>query len=386
MPFSEVATIGPPAADQIEVSIFGPNFGECIVVHFGDNRWLVMDSCEYSDANEPVALHYLKQLGVDVATAVERIIVTHWHNDHCKGISQIVATCPNATVWIASALTTPEFVQFVTRLSKNKTTTAALKTTEFSNILAELLNRKKRGQPTYGTASQNSLMHHAPGSELSHGGAFKVVALSPSHGDHIDFLTRIAAQMPRPGRPKRSLGSPSPNLVSVASLVEIGDAAILFGADLENSKPSSGWQAVVAANQNNRFGAKATAYKVSHHGSLTGHNPDVWAEMLEKSPIAVLSPWRLGRGHLPTRDGVRVITTLTPNAYATSAEGGSRAKKRHPSVQTFLRTNKIRVYSLEAPTGFVRLRKKQGEDWKIELFGAACRLAEFIKRQGSARK
>jgi hypothetical protein len=191
-------------------------------------------------------------------------------------------------------------MRFVKRLSKNKTITAALKTTEFSNILAELLKRKAAGLPSFGIVSQSSLVHHAAASELAHGGAFKLVALSPSHGDHLDFLTRIAAEMPHTGKPKRSLGSPSPNEVSVASLLEIGDAAVLLGADLENSKPSSGWDAVIAANRHTRFGAKAGLYKVAHHGSLTGHNTDIWTELLEPSPIAVLSPWRLGRGHLPT--------------------------------------------------------------------------------------
>jgi beta-lactamase superfamily II metal-dependent hydrolase len=383
MPFSEVTKIGPPAPDQIEVSIFGPNFGECIVVHFGSNRWLVIDSCEYPGiSGGPVALRYLGELGVIASAAIERIIITHWHSDHCKGVSQIAETCPHASIWLASALTTREFMTFVKRLSKNKTTTAALKTVEFSSILSEILKRKKAGLPTYGVASQNSLIQHAPASELAHGGAFKLVALSPSHGDHLDFLTRIAAQMPRAGKPKRSLGSPTPNEVSVASLLEIGDAAILLGADLENSKPSSGWDAVVAANRNSRFGAKAGVYKIPHHGSLTGHNADVWAEMLESSPIAVLSPWRLGRGRLPAPAGVKAITARTRNAYATSAEGGSRARKRHPSVQTFLRSNNIRVHSLEAPTGFVRLRKRRGEQWSIELFGAACRLGEFIRRRG----
>jgi hypothetical protein len=248
MPFSEVAKIGPPAPDQIEVSIFGPNFGECIIIHVGNNRWIVVDSCEYPGiVGGPVALRYLGELGINAAAAVERIIVTHWHSDHCAGISQIVATCPNASIWIASALTTREFMRFVKRLSKNKTTTAPLKTAEFSKIFDELLKRKKAGLPTYGVATQNSLIQHASASELAHGGALRIIALSPSHGDQLDFLTRIAAQMPRGGKPKRSLGSPTPNEVSVASLLEIGDAAILLGADLENSKPSSGWEAVVAA-------------------------------------------------------------------------------------------------------------------------------------------
>jgi hypothetical protein len=250
--------------------------------------------------------------------------------------------------------------------------------------LEELLRRKAAGLPTFGVASQNSLILQASASQLAHGAALKLIALSPSAGDYLDFLTRIAAQMPRAGKSKRSLGSPSPNEVSIASLLEIGDAAVLLGADLENSKPSSGWQAVIAANRNSAFGPKAGVYKIPHHGSMTGHNDDVWAEMLESNPIGVLTPWRRGRGRLPTRDGIKAITVHTRNAYATTFAGGGRPKKRHPSVQNFLRANNI-THSLDAPSGFIRLRKRQGDPWAIELFGAACALGELIRRRQSAR-
>jgi len=32
-----------PEKDEIEVSIFGPGYGECIVIHIGNNEWVVID-------------------------------------------------------------------------------------------------------------------------------------------------------------------------------------------------------------------------------------------------------------------------------------------------------------------------------------------------------
>ena len=37
--------VDPPASDVFEVSIFGPGKGESIVVHIGNGRWIVVDSC-----------------------------------------------------------------------------------------------------------------------------------------------------------------------------------------------------------------------------------------------------------------------------------------------------------------------------------------------------
>jgi hypothetical protein len=278
MPFSEIAKIGPPAPDELEVTIFGPSFGECVVVHFGSNRWFIVDSCVYSDIDGPVAAHYLTCLGLDLGAVVESILVTHWHDGHCKGISKLVEHCDRAAIWIPATLTDVEFIRFVKRLSKNKTLVGGVKTKEFSAILEELHRRKNAGSPNFGLASQRVTMHQSKGAQLAHGSDFKLVALSPSHGDGLDFLARVALQMPRAKRPKGSLGSPSPNDISVASLMEVGDAAILLGADLENGKASSGWNAVLNANRASAFGAKAAVYKIPHHGSKTAHNENVWTD------------------------------------------------------------------------------------------------------------
>jgi glyoxylase-like metal-dependent hydrolase (beta-lactamase superfamily II) len=133
-PFSELAKIGPPAADEIEVCLFGPGFGESILVHVGDGRWIAVDSCVYAGVDGPVALHYLDQLGID-ASAIETVLVTHWHDDHCRGASKLVASTPHAKVWIAETLTNTELFRFAFRMNKNKTAITGSKLTEFIQIL-----------------------------------------------------------------------------------------------------------------------------------------------------------------------------------------------------------------------------------------------------------
>jgi len=57
----------PPAVDELEVSVFGPGVGECVLVHFGEGEWMVVDSCLDRATSRPAALDYLTELGVDVA-------------------------------------------------------------------------------------------------------------------------------------------------------------------------------------------------------------------------------------------------------------------------------------------------------------------------------
>jgi hypothetical protein len=70
----------PPSPDELEISIFGPGYGECIVAHLGDNSWFVVDSCIDVYTKRPAALTYFEKIGVNPSVSVKQIIATHWHD------------------------------------------------------------------------------------------------------------------------------------------------------------------------------------------------------------------------------------------------------------------------------------------------------------------
>ena len=78
---------GPPAANEVEISLFGRGFGEALVIHLGDNRWMLVDSLVES-TGEPVGLRYLSEIGVG-RERVERSVATHWHDDHGAGLARL---------------------------------------------------------------------------------------------------------------------------------------------------------------------------------------------------------------------------------------------------------------------------------------------------------
>jgi len=98
----------PPKHDEIEVSVFGPGYGECILIHAGDNEWIIVDSCIDSVSREPAAMQYLKGIGVNSNEAVKFIIASHWHDDHIRGMSSIVNSCQNAKFVCPSAMLSEE--------------------------------------------------------------------------------------------------------------------------------------------------------------------------------------------------------------------------------------------------------------------------------------
>src|SRR5687768_12230207 len=116
MPTDELSA---PASDELEVSVFGPGYGEAISVHLGGGNWILVDSCKESESDSPASLAYLKRLDVDPSKAVRLIVATHWHNDHVRGISQIVDACPRARFVMSSALREREFGALLQVYSKS---------------------------------------------------------------------------------------------------------------------------------------------------------------------------------------------------------------------------------------------------------------------------
>lgn len=99
----------PPDPAEIEVAMFGPGYGESILVHIGNGEWLVIDSFLDPD-RRPSALVYLERLGHNPAKAIKLIVATHWHDNHIRGMGRLVESGSSARFCCAGALRSSEFL------------------------------------------------------------------------------------------------------------------------------------------------------------------------------------------------------------------------------------------------------------------------------------
>ncbi|MFN2100347.1 MBL fold metallo-hydrolase [Altererythrobacter sp. MF3-039] len=350
-----------PKADQIEISIFGKGIGECSVVHVGQDRWIVIDSF-LDDDGFPVARRYLEHIGVS-PEKVQLIILTHWHDDHIRGASDLLGWASESLISYSTVLCHDEFRATIQRI-------APVNGTKFQSGVQELIRVAKLLE---------TRQHHkrlaGPQRQLLVANDLRIESLSPSDQDIDLFLNEIAGWHPA-NDADRVLRKPDRNDTSVAIVFEIAGEWLLFGADLEIRQSLSGWQGVHDLYWAPR--GQCRFYKIAHHGSPNGHFVPKWENMLHSDVCAVLTPYGRGSTPRPSNDDIARINAATPNAYAAGECQLRRARRQHNSVERSLAEASIELRRIDEKLGHVRLRSKLsevGNPWDCELIGQAYHLA-----------
>lgn len=353
---------GPPGKNDFEIVLFGPDYGESIVLHVGGGVWIVVDSCIDKDGT-PAALRYLNSIGIDPAETVALVVATHWHDDHIRGMAQLVAACMNAKFCCAAALCRTEFLATVGTLEAGASARGRSGVREIRDVFSHLAHNESA--PARALADRRIFARDT----------CQVWSLSPADVVFQRFLESIGALLPATAQTRTRARDLSPNKVAGALWIRVDDVAVLLGSDLERR----GWKQVLESRE--RPSGIASVFKVPHHGSANADEPDVWSQLLEAQPIAMLTPWRLGAGHLPKSRDVCRILSRTPRAYVTTrqASAGKAGRRRPPVVNRTLREAGARLQRVATSSGAIRLRRRLGAetDWTVELFGTACRLDDF---------
>ncbi len=355
-----------PGKREFELTLIGPGYGESIILHVGNNVWVVVDSC--SDPTEKVgALHYLKSIGVNPKHKIALIVATHWHDDHIRGMADLVELCHHAEFCCSNSLCCEEFLTLLGTFEGREVSPTKHGLKQLHSVFSQLEQLGKK--PIF--ASANRVIFERD--------ACTIKSLSPGDDTYLSFLNSIRRLIPQHGENKTQIPSLSPNKTSVVLWIECGECTVLLGADLERQ----GWTTILT-NSVRPKGA-ASVFKIPHHGSKNADEPEVWNRMLEKKPFAVVAPWQQGgwSRFRPTICDVKRILEFTPNAWITTSKGTyhqSKPKHKNATVQRTLRESGTKIQPLVGDRGMVRLRRSIDsiDTWKVEKFGEACHLSDYV--------
>lgn len=356
-----------PNEDEFEVSLFGPGIGESLVIHLGFGDWVIVDSC-LNENNRPVSLEYLSSIGVEAATQVRLVVATHWHDDHVRGISEVLQVAETAKFACSAALQKQEFLMMVEAAKLVSILDENPGTTEFSKIF-EILQSRSLGKKLKGPdhwASHCMRIFLGSGSETT-----ELWALSPSAASIADAL---AANFPNAGEIIRRFVPAGPNQSSIVLLMRAAGAHVLLGGDLESTADNNrGWKAVIASSE--RPKGPSCTYKVAHHGSKNADEDGIWHSLLEPSPVAIVAPYARGCNPLPSEGDIKRILNKTPNAYCTVFPPTKTASNHGPVDKTMNEVSLSRR-QLRSKPGHIRVRVPIADpsNLSVELLDGAVKL------------
>lgn len=379
---ADIKTLGYPLKDELEITTLGIGgfSGEAIVVHFGDDEWGLIDSCKSKDGII-MPLFYLKHLGVDYKK-VKVVICTHWHEDHIKGLSEILKKCDEAKFYFPIVGQNNNLLKY---LIEGDAAQGRGVWAEFINSLGEA------GEKRCEWSNAGKLL-------VESGNASQLFALSPSD-KMLEEMERILVRFDKKDADKSKIGSSvlPANLCSTALLLRTSICDVLLGGDLESNRNSQddivsclgkcpekwekGWCHVI--EKSTPFNGRKVSYiKLPHHSSETGYCQRIWDEHAEAEVTAVSTVFVNNAGTvLPQQEMLKKYHGLTKELFMTSsgpkspkgAEKGIIDKNNAKGIKSLI------AYPEEK--GIVCSRRKQGEAWKTTCLGTAILVSDgFVKK------
>lgn len=369
-----------PGSNELEVSVFGPGFGECILLHLGHGQWAVVDSCLDAASKQPAALHYLAGFGANPAGSIQLVLATHWHDDHMHGISRVFQVATDAIFACTAAVQQADFKEVLTAWTGTRFLAGGSGIDELRSIFVEL--KKRSSNSSYVSpklAIAGKTLWPVAGKPNPMG--IRITSLSPSDAAVLATISRLKGVVPPQSKARRRLPLLKENDTSVVLSFEAGGHRVLLGGDLHVKLDRSlGWLAIVddyAAPEE-----KHHAFKVPHHGSPTGHHDEVWSTMIVEQACAVTTPFVGGRVRLPSLADCQRILSRTQNAYLSAPPLPGKFRDANKAVEKTVQEATRLVQMVPGKYGHVRLRKNLDESpvapWQVELFGSAVSVADYI--------
>lgn len=301
-------------AAWLELHVFGSNSkGEGMIVRLPDGAFGVVDCCFRGRINDPESnpmIGFLRSRGV---TRLSFVCLTHPHDDHYFGLSQIIEAFEPSEFWLSDAMDGESLRQIVRAESIDA---KRFQDDRASNQLAELqkifklrktLSERKKNALTLKFASAHTALYPSVRPRTP---SFSIVAFSPCGREKSGYESSLKCCFEN-GELKHDLPRLDHNRISLGLIIDTESFSVVLGGDVEKKN----WSYAIKS-----FGEdwwqRVSLIKISHHGSRTGICGKLW-EAIGKGdkPVAVVTGYSPSR--LPESTVINDIIANTEGLYCT---------------------------------------------------------------------
>jgi hypothetical protein len=304
-------TLIPPQENELEITIFGPGYGESIVLHIPQIGWGIIDSCVHKTKSQSIVLplEYLLSITSPPHPPLAFVILTHPHQDHCLGLDRILREYPGGTKRVCryAGDGIREWQAY-----RTKKETPLKKYMQGLGLAFEAIEEAANTGADFRTLGEMSIVFKENVILKDYDSTdIRMLALSPSAESIIKYTEMLQKAIPEVGQRVLKMDDEDHNLVSVALLLEFGEIQIILGSDVETeASNNTGWHGIVSNRDCPSLWTSLV--KVPHHGSENGHNDAAWGEFCKKgNPLSVVTPFRRGSVILPKNSDIDRIKSVS---------------------------------------------------------------------------
>lgn len=405
----------PAGENEAEVTLLGGSsgYGESIVVRYGADEWAIIDSCIDAMNQTCLPIAYLEDIGVDVKEQVKYVICTHWHDDHIKGLHQVLDACSSDVIFCVAIVSEKQkFLYEIERsnlyepdrgirkeliLAMDKVRekgikvkrliqdlpvfkTAECQCTALSPSQKELdlffneLAYAVEGQGQVMTQKEKLSIIPTAEIELATDISDEILTSFESEvgADNVE-LTQEDLQDLEYLKGDEKPTKPNINDRSVALLFTISGHHVVLGADLEiSSDIECGWQSVNDCMC--MEGVCAGMFKIPHHGSDTGYYELFLTNHIKNSATGKMTTWIKGKKVRPDKATLSKYQKHLPKLFITTDPSYLTGKLSTPDYKKVMEETTESIVDIKNQIGIVQSRinlNSESDDWNTKIYGSA---------------
>jgi hypothetical protein len=287
---------------ELVIHAISSGIGESLVLQMPCGGWGVID-CYASSINNPKANPTLRFLQARKVDTLEFLCLTHPHEDHFRGMHDLIDNFSIKEFWRFGGLTAMELADigfFYTKFSDAKNPKCFIPDVgKAYTLVNESVKRRRKngGISRIVLVSNRSQLYSTPKDKND----FLIQSIAPSSERDFAYREGLKKFSKHKTRPSFYIPHQEHNKICVALLITYGEAKVILGSDVE----SDGWSDILSYIDPEDIDIDVV--KVSHHGSTNGYTENLWSIFSKTGkPVAIVIPFY--SQNLPNPDALHHIS------------------------------------------------------------------------------
>lgn len=293
----------------LTIHVINSGIGEGIIIQLPNSKWGVVD-CYSPSLLNPTENPTLQFLTHNNVKELEFLCLTHPHDDHYRGMSQVLEYYEGniKEFWRFGGVDITELLAYLKiNAIENKDKELTMSTNDLHKTFKKVIEIKKKKKLNVQYINDFRRLY----SDSVDQNILEIFSLAPSSNLVQDYVATLKACFSNKGTIDIGRKQRNHNMVSVVLLIKYGNTKVLLGADAEKRS----WKYILQDKLRTED-ISSHALKMSHHGSTNSIINGLWEEISKDNKLyVIITPYV--RKSLPQQEAINHVLQYTSNIAST---------------------------------------------------------------------